>query len=132
MKGVDVDGRALIAAAMADSAAEAALLMKALANEGRLLILCHLIDREELPVQDIAAAVGLSQSAVSQHLAKLRKAGLVCFRRDAQTLYYRICDQRAANLLMVLHDMFCQLPPRIRKTPIAPLAGSRENSLTGD
>ena len=68
---------------MAARAGEAAALMKALSNEHRLLILCHLIVAGELPVGTIVERVGLSQSALSQHLARLRDEGLVAFRREA-------------------------------------------------
>ena len=92
---------------MAANAAQAATLMKALSNENRLLILCHLIGATELPVGQLVERVGLSQSALSQHLAKLREEGLVDFRRDAQTLFYRVADQRAGKVLEVLHEIFC-------------------------
>ena len=88
-------------------AARAAALMKALSNEHRLLILCHLVSDEELTVGALVERVGLSQSALSQHLARLRGEGLVSFRRDAQTLHYRIADRRAAQVLGLLRDLFC-------------------------
>lgn len=81
--------------------------MKALSNEGRLLILCHLIGAGELAVGQLVERVGLSKSALSQHLAKLREEGLVDFRRDAQTLFYRVADDRAGKVLEVLHGIFC-------------------------
>ncbi|MFA6266187.1 MAG: metalloregulator ArsR/SmtB family transcription factor, partial [Pseudolabrys sp.] len=73
-------------------AAEAASLLKLMANENRLLILCRLAITGELSVGALAGAVSLSQSALSQHLAKMRDDGLVATRRDAQTIYYRIAD----------------------------------------
>ena len=73
-------------------ATEAARLLKLLANENRLLILCRLVAERELSVGDIADAVGLSQSALSQHLARMREEGLVATRREAQTVLYRIAD----------------------------------------
>lgn len=88
-------------------AGEAAQLLKLLANEKRLLILCHLIAREEMTVGTLVEAVGLSQSALSQHLAKLRVDGLVTFRRQSQTIHYRVADPKAARLLEVLKDLFC-------------------------
>lgn len=81
--------------------------MKALSNEHRLLILCHLIAAGEMHVGELVSKIGLSQSALSQHLARLRAEGLVSFRREAQTLFYRVCDERAASLLMLLQQMFC-------------------------
>jgi DNA-binding transcriptional ArsR family regulator len=92
---------------LAAKAGNAATLMKALSNEHRLLILCHLIGAEELPVGALVDRVGLSQSAVSQHLAKLREEGLVRFRRESQTLHYRVSDPRAGQVLALLRDIFC-------------------------
>src|SRR5689334_5355866 len=92
---------------LAAKAADAAALMKALSNEHRLLILCHLVGSDELPVGALVERVGLSQSALSQHLAKLREEGLVGFRRDGQTLFYRVCDPRAGQLLALLREIFC-------------------------
>jgi ArsR family transcriptional regulator, virulence genes transcriptional regulator len=90
-----------------DKAADAARLLRLLANEKRLLILCLLIARGEMDVTSLAEAVDLSQSALSQHLAKLREDGLVAFRRESQTLYYRLEDPRAARVLATLKDIFC-------------------------
>lgn len=92
---------------LAASAADAAALLKALSNEHRLLILCHLISEGEQPVGALVERVGLSQSALSQHLARLREEGLVAFRREAQTLHYRVADPRAGRLLELLRDIFC-------------------------
>jgi ArsR family transcriptional regulator, virulence genes transcriptional regulator len=92
---------------LAAQAATAARMLKLLGNENRLLILCSLAARGEMKVGDIVEAVGLSQSALSQHLALLRADGLVAFRRESQTLYYRISDPRAARLLKLLKDMYC-------------------------
>ncbi len=88
-------------------AAEAASLLKLLANENRLLILCRLALLHEISVNDLADAVGLSQSALSQHLAKMREEGLLATRRDAQTVYYRIADPNAAKLLGLLKSIYC-------------------------
>lgn len=92
---------------LAAQAATAARMLKLLGNENRLLILCSLATQGEMKVGDIVAAVGLSQSALSQHLALLRADGLVAFRRESQTLHYRISDPRAARLLKLLKDMYC-------------------------
>ena len=92
---------------MAAKAGDAAALMKALSNEHRLLILCHLFAGGELPVGELVARIGLSQSALSQHLARLRAERLVDYRREAQTLFYHVCDPRAGQLLAVLRDIFC-------------------------
>jgi DNA-binding transcriptional ArsR family regulator len=88
-------------------AAEAAQFLKLLANEHRLLVLCHLLTAGETSVSALVDEVGLSQSALSQHLAKLREDGLVTFRRESQTLFYRVCDARAERVLAVLKDLFC-------------------------
>ncbi|HXD46551.1 MAG TPA: metalloregulator ArsR/SmtB family transcription factor [Pseudolabrys sp.] len=98
------------AAGMAEfeaKAAEAAALLKLMANENRLLILCRLALKGEMAVNDLAAAVGLSQSALSQHLAKMRAEGLLATRREAQTVFYRIADANAQRLLMLLKDIYC-------------------------
>ncbi len=88
-------------------AAEAAQLLKVLGNPHRLLVLCHLVAFGEMPVSALIERVGLSQSALSQHLAKLRQDGLVTYRRESQTLHYRICDARAQRILSLLKDIFC-------------------------
>lgn len=88
-------------------AAEAAALLKALANEQRLLILCHLAAEGELQVNALVERIGLSQSALSQHLARLRAEGLVDSRRVSQTLLYRISDPRAEQLLALLQRIYC-------------------------
>ena len=92
---------------LAKQAGEAAQLLKMLANEKRLLILCFLVVRGEMTVGELVGIVKLSQSALSQHLAKLRADGLVEFRRTSQTLHYRVADPRALRLLEVLKEMYC-------------------------
>lgn len=94
-------------------AGEAARLLRLLANERRLALLCHLIDEGEATVGRLAEAVGLSQPALSQHLAKLREDGLVVARREATSLHYRLADARVARLLVTLRDLFCE--PRGRR-----------------
>ncbi len=93
--------------ALEAQAAKAASLLRILSNESRLLVLCHLAESEELAVGELVERIGLSQSALSQHLAKLREEGLVATRKEAQSVYYRICDPRAQQLLALLHDIFC-------------------------
>ena len=88
-------------------AADAAQLLKLLANENRLLILCRLVAEREMPVGGIAAAVGLSQSALSQHLARMRDDGLVATRREGQTIFYRLADKNVARILTLLKHIFC-------------------------
>ena len=89
-------------------AAEA--LLKAMANRSRLMVLCVLHDGE-FSVGELNARIPLSQSALSQHLATLRRAGLVTTRRAAQTVYYRLSDRVASALITVLHGHFCGRVP---------------------
>lgn len=90
------------------SAAGAARLLRALANERRLMILCQLADRER-SVGEIQPLVGLSQSALSQHLKVLRDEGVVAARREGQTVWYRIADPAAVKVVTTLAEIFC--PP---------------------
>ncbi len=89
-------------------AASVADLLRALGNGRRLMIMCKLAERGETTVGDLATEVGLSQSALSQHLAKLRAADLVTFRRASQTLWYRIADPRCETLLATLYELYCK------------------------
>lgn len=84
-----------------------AAILKSLGNDRRLMILCELAQRSEASVNTLADAAGLSQSALSQHLGKLREAGLVGYRREAQTLWYFIADPRVERLMAHLYDLFC-------------------------
>ena len=84
-----------------------ATLLRALANERRLMVLCKLVEWGEGSVGALAEAIGLSQSATSQHLAKMRDEGLVAFRREGQTLWYRIAEPRIELLLGYLHKLYC-------------------------
>ena len=90
-----------------EKAAEVARVMKLLGNENRLLLLCHLAQRGEVTVGALADAVGLSQPALSQHLALLREDGLVATRRESQAVHYRIADPQVGSLLSFLHDTYC-------------------------
>lgn len=92
---------------LAKQADEAAQLLKLLGNEKRLLVLCFLAARGEMTVGELVDVAKLSQSALSQHLAKLRADGLVTFRRNSQTLHYRVADRRAMRVLKVLKEIFC-------------------------
>jgi DNA-binding transcriptional ArsR family regulator len=109
--------KALAISELEPHAAEAAAFLKLLANEHRLLVLCHLLIAGESSVSSLVEEVGLSQSALSQHLAKLREDGLVNFRRDSQTLYYRVCDERAERVLAILKDIFCPSIRRVKEKP---------------
>ena len=92
---------------MQQGAARAAALLRVVGNEHRLLVLCLLIERGEASVGTLLEQVELSQSALSQHLARMRDEGLVAFRRDAQTLYYRIADPAVEQLVAALKAIFC-------------------------
>lgn len=92
---------------LAKQAGNAAQLLKLLGNEKRLLILCFLAARGEMTVGELVHIVKLSQSALSQHLGKLRADGLVTFRRTSQTLHYRVTDKRSLQVLQVLKEIFC-------------------------
>jgi DNA-binding transcriptional ArsR family regulator len=92
---------------LAEQAGAAARLMKLLSNERRLLVLCKLAGAGEMSVGALADAVGLSQSALSQHLSLMRAEGLVRFRREGQTLHYAIADPVAERLLSTLREIYC-------------------------
>ena len=95
-----------ISEAMADRAVEAAAFLKALGHEGRLMILCHLADGER-SVTELERRLGSRQAAVSQQLARLRAEGLVNCRRDGKTIYYSLGDARVAQVVRVMHSLFC-------------------------
>lgn len=90
-----------------EQAVQAVGLLRAMANEARLLVMCHLAESVELSVGQLQDRIGLSQSALSQHLAKLREEGLVATRKEAQTVFYRVCDPKAQQVLLLLHNLFC-------------------------
>jgi DNA-binding transcriptional ArsR family regulator len=91
-------------------ATKATQLLKAMSNQRRLMILCHLIEGEK-SAGALEQLVGLRQSALSQHLAKLRKSGLVCTRRDGQTIHYALGGIAPRAIIEVLHRLYCR-PPR--------------------
>ena len=92
---------------MSRKADQAARLLRALSHGARLRVVCELVDGER-SAGDLVRASGLSQSALSQHLAKLRTEKLVATRRDAQTIYYRIADPKALQVLKVLFELYCK------------------------
>jgi len=97
-------------AALSAAAAEASRFLGLLANEKRLLTLCQLVEGE-MTVGTLAESVGLSQSALSQHLQRLRDEGLVATRRDGQSIHYRLADPKVTALITLLHSQFCQPQP---------------------
>lgn len=115
--------------AVAGHAGEAAALLKALANDQRLQVLCCLLEGP-LSVGAINERVALSQSALSQHLAVLRAAGVVTTRREAQTVHYALTDGPVLGIMRVLYSTFCARPAapsgaRPRKARAARGAGPR-------
>jgi len=91
---------------MRQNVAQAVSLLKSLANDSRLMIMCVLAEGE-LSVGALNERIDLSQSALSQHLALLRDRGLVRTRRESQTIYYSLADTDAIGLIEKLHDIFC-------------------------
>lgn len=94
---------------MHEHAADAARLLKALGNEQRMLILCHLLERP-LTVSELNERVALSQSALSQHLALLREAGFVDTRREAQSIHYSLPPGPVTRVMALLQDLYCGGP----------------------
>lgn len=102
-------GREVDEAEMAEmmaNATRATDFLKALAHEGRLMILCHLTLGER-SVTELERLLSQRQAAVSQQLARLRLEGLVESRRDGKVIYYRLADRRAREMLDVIHRLFC-------------------------
>jgi DNA-binding transcriptional ArsR family regulator len=93
-------------AAMQKSAGKAVRLLKSLANESRLVVMC-VLSEGEISVGQLNRRINLSQSALSQHLAILREQGLVRTRRESQTIYYSLSDSEALGVIHTLHDIYC-------------------------
>ena len=91
---------------LAEKSEAAAGLLTAMANQSRLMILCHLLN-EELTVGELAERVGLNQSPLSQHLARLRALGLVRTRREGQSIYYRLASREVEAVLTTLYGIYC-------------------------
>lgn len=96
-------------AKMMDNASRATDFLKALAHEGRLMILCHLTTGER-SVTELEELLSQRQAAVSQQLARLRLEGLVESRREGKAIYYRLADGRVRNMIEIIHEMFCAPP----------------------
>ena len=92
--------------AMASHAEEAIAVLKAIGSPNRLMLLCKLLDGER-SVNELAAALGLAQSVVSQHLSLLRRDGVVIGRREGQSIRYAIRDDRVRRLMDTLFELFC-------------------------
>jgi ArsR family transcriptional regulator, virulence genes transcriptional regulator len=92
---------------IAHEAGKAAALLKAMSNERRLMILCHLMEGEQ-SAGELERLVGLRQSALSQHLAKLRALGLVATRREGQSIRYALAANGPRAVIAVLHRLYCR------------------------
>lgn len=93
---------------MEGAAGRASTLMKTLGHSGRLMILCNLADGER-SVGDLASRLDMSQSSLSQHLARMRNEGLVTSRRESQTVYYRLVEGKAQTIIETLYNIYCPL-----------------------
>ncbi|KII77435.1 ArsR/SmtB family transcription factor [Vibrio renipiscarius] len=92
---------------MEKNSTQAVVLLKAMANERRLQILC-LLHNKEMSVGELCSKLALSQSALSQHLAWLRRDGLVHTRKEAQTVYYTLSSDEVKSMIELLHNIYCQ------------------------
>ncbi len=101
------------------AARKATTLLSSLANENRLAVLCQLV-KGECNVSDLQKLVGLSQSALSQHLARLRADGLVRTRREGTTIFYSLAGDDAVRVLEALYELYCAPTP-----PATPMKGRR-------
>ncbi len=106
--------------------------LKALGNRYRLLILCEL-QQGELSVSDLQDRIGLSQSALSQHLARLRQDSLVSTRRQSQTIYYSLANQDVVRIISLLYELYCtpreSRGARATRPPRTAASSSRRASL---
>ena len=91
---------------MQEAAGRASAMMKTLGHPGRLMILCNLAEGER-SVGDLAGHLGMSQSALSQHLMRMRSEGLVATRRESQTVFYRLAEGEVHQVIQSLYDIFC-------------------------
>jgi DNA-binding transcriptional ArsR family regulator len=106
-----------------ENAQRASELLKSMSNEKRLMILCYLTEGEK-SVGQMERLVGLSQSALSQHLARLRRDGLVRTRRASQTIYYSLAGGNASAVMATLHSIYCCAPADVEEeTPMRAAKG---------
>jgi len=120
--------RASNLARMAERAEEAAELLASMANPKRLLVLCHLVEAER-SVGELATVVDLGQSALSQHLSRMRALGLVRARRDGQSVFYRLASPEVRRLLATLYELYCGPPDSAPPLPTASVPARRPQSL---
>ena len=93
---------------MSTAAGEASLLLKSLSHEGRLLLLCQLAEGEK-SVGELTEALGLRQASISQQLARLRAEGLVTTRKEGQSVFYRLDNERARKVIELIHSFYCTI-----------------------
>ena len=103
MDSSEISGLEQKAGAIADT-------LRALGHDARLLVLCQLVKEGEATAGSLTGIGGLSQSALSQHLARMREEGIVAYRREGQTLWYRIADPRIEQLMSELQRLSCGRP----------------------
>ncbi len=113
-------------AAMTEAAGQASLLLKSLAHPHRLMIVCQMMEAER-SVGELAKALEVRDSTVSQHLALLRKDGIVTARRDGQTIWYAISSGPARGVVETVYAAFCPQKPT-RRVPVRVKSGSRRAS----
>ena len=117
---------------MLTAADQASALLKALANRHRLMVICQLIEKER-SVGELAALLKIRNSTVSQHLALLRKDGLVTARRDGQTIWYSISSPPARDLVRTLYRVYCaRAPVCVPNAWIKPPRPARRQSLASN
>jgi DNA-binding transcriptional ArsR family regulator len=92
---------------MHSSAADVSDLLKLLGHPDRLMVLCQLKFGEQ-SVGELSRNLGIKQSPLSQHLARMRHEGVVSSRREAQTMYYSIADRKVAQVICVLYELYCE------------------------
>ncbi|MFT4717388.1 MAG: DNA-binding transcriptional ArsR family regulator [Paracoccaceae bacterium] len=93
-----------------ENAAKACDLLKVMASQPRLMIMCHILEGEK-SVQQLQREIGLSQSALSQQLAILRRQKLVNTRREAQSVFYSLASDEAKTIIATLYDLYCKPEP---------------------
>jgi DNA-binding transcriptional ArsR family regulator len=105
---------------MQEKATEAAEFMRLFSTPSRLMLLCHIAEKER-SVGEIQEELDFKQPALSQHLAELRQAGVVQTRRESRQIYYSIADGRVSVVMDMLMQMFCGASPRLAVEPLAPV-----------
>lgn len=123
-----MNAKKVISVEMQDAAAEAAGLLKSLANQDRLLILCHLADGEK-NVGDLQELLGLRQPTISQQLSRLRFEHLVESRRNGKAIYYRLCSDEVTRIIELLYELYCAPNNRRRRSSVKKGRGKKSASL---